>query len=308
MPEPFSAVALCRQTIPEFESVDLKIRRCPTIASLRSVNEALTKLTFQPNSSVNEIAEVIRRDLSLTTRLLRLVNSVFGGLSVKINSIEEAIFFLGFRQIRQLAMTTRVVEEMESFKNTEVEVNWVSVWRHSIATAVLLREILTMTNGVTEDDTYYIIGLLHEIGKLVMVNAFAEELKASLEFEETSSADFLERERKDFGFTHADLGAIYLERNGLSGEVVRAIYFHHEPGRAEGNSSFAAGLQVADYLARYAGCTSGFEPKSSGRYGEWEELDGWKILFSGSRSEQQYAKASVHRSIESLPAILQGLL
>jgi putative nucleotidyltransferase with HDIG domain len=308
MAKTFSAIAYCRQHVRDFEAVDLKVRACPMIASLKSVNEALTKLTHQPHSSVSEIAEVISRDLSLTARLLRLVNSVFGGLSVKITSIEEAIFFLGLRQIRQLAMTTRVIEEMEGFKHEAVEVDWIGVWRHSIASAILNREILTMTNGVMEDDTYYIIGLLHDIGKLVMLNAFPEELRASKAFTETDPDAFALLERKEFGFSHADLGAVYLERNGLSADIVEAVLFHHEPQQARGNSSYAAGVQVADFLARYAGCDSGFEPSCERAYGDWERLQGWDLLFAGAGSESQYAKASILRSIDGLSSVLQGLL
>lgn len=308
MAKTFSALAYCRQNIQNFDMVDARIRACPTIASLRSVNEALTKLASHSQSSVSDIAEVISRDLSLTARLLRLVNSVFGGLSVKIASIEEAIFFLGLRQIRQLAMTTRVIEEMETFGKQDFEVNWKAVWRHSIGTGILCREILTMTNGVLEDDTYYIIGLLHDIGKLVMLNAFPNELRQSLAFAETDPLAFLQRERSTFGWTHADLGAIYLERNGLAAEIVESVLFHHEPDKAHNQSRYAAGVQVGDYLARFGGCEAGFEPPAKREYGDWESLQGWQILFSGNRSESQYARASVLHSIESLPSILQGLL
>ena len=63
-----------------------------------------------------QIAEIIRQDPSLTARLLRMVNSVYYGLSNSVSNIEEAIFFLGLRQIRELAMATPVIEEMSSFK------------------------------------------------------------------------------------------------------------------------------------------------------------------------------------------------
>lgn len=308
MDKRFSAISYCQHNISNFKKMETKVRGCPTVGSLKSVNDALTKLTFQSNSSVAEIAEVIGRDISLTARLLRLVNSVFGGLSVTITSIEEAIFFLGLRQIRQLAMTTKVIEEMDGFIDESIDVNSLTIWRHSIATAILTREILTMTHGVKEDDTYYISGLLHDIGKLVMVNAYPECLKQSLQFEETSPREFLERERETFGFTHADLGAVYLEQNGLSAEIVEAVLFHHEPEKNFHDPNYAAGVEVADLLARYAGCDAGFEPTAERNFGDWEALEGWKALFAGDRSENHYARASIHRSIENLPSILKGLL
>ncbi len=308
MSKSFSAIGYCEHHIPHFHRVQAKVRGCPTVGSLKSVNDALTKLTFQTNTSVAEIAEVIGKDISLTARLLRLVNSVFSGLSVTITSIEEAIFFLGLRQIRQLAMTTKVIDEMDSFVREDLDVNSLTIWRHSIATAILTREILTVTHGVKEDDTYYIAGLLHDIGKLVMMHAYPEFLRQSLEFEETDPVAFLERERSSFSFTHADLGAVYLEQNGLSPDIVQAVLFHHEPKRNFHEPNLAAGIEVADLLARFAGCSAGFEPAKERDFGDWESLEGWKILFAGDRSENQYARASIHRSIEHLPSILKGLL
>ena len=308
MNKAFSAISYCRHHVPHCDRVEARVRGCPTVGSLKSVNDALTKLTFQTNSSVSEIAEVIGKDISLTARLLRLVNSVFSGLSVTITSIEESIFFLGLRQIRQLAMTTKIIEEMDDFVSEDLDVNSLTIWRQSIATAILTREILTVTHGVMEDDTYYIAGLLHDIGKLVMVHSYPDCLRQSLEFEETDPVEFLHRERKTFGFTHADLGAMYLEQNGLSPEIVQAVLFHHEPHENFREPNLAAGIEVADLLARYAGCQAGFEPAGEWEYGEWESLHGWKILFTGDRSENHYARASIHRSIEHLPSLLKGLL
>jgi len=304
----FSAIQHCRSTIESFDKVLVKVRRCPTIGSLRSVNEALGKLTAKTQTPVNEIANVISRDLSLTARLLRLVNSVFGGLTVEITSIEEAIFFLGLRQIRQMAMTTRIIQEMESFSNDETEVDWKALWRHSIATAILTREVLSMTCGILEDDTYYICGLLHDIGKLVMLHVYPEELMASMSFEASSPDELAQMEKAAFGWNHAEIGAMYLEENGLSREIVEAVLFHHTPAKAEAHSEYAAGIQLGDFLARFGGCPQNFEKVISADYGDWESISGWKILFSPEKVESQYARASVMNSIQRLPSLLHGLL
>ncbi|MCH8473726.1 MAG: HDOD domain-containing protein [Opitutales bacterium] len=304
----FSAREYCRQHLSRGEFVERKVRSCPVVASLRSVNDALTKLTFQDNTTVSEIAEVIGRDISLTARLLRLVNSVFSGLSVQVTNIEEAIFFLGLRQIRQMAMTTRILEEMDAFMDVDIEQSSTGYWRHCIAMAIMSREILTMANGVKDDDQYYITGLLSDSGKLVMLHTFPEELKRSLEFNEATPLAHLERERKEFGFTHADLGALYLEMNNISPEVVETIMFHHEPEKSENAKTLAAGIQLADILARYAGCYAGFESHRKVEFGEWENMGCWQMLLGSDKVGGQYAKASILRSIENLPSLLHGLM
>ena len=164
MANKFSAHQYCLEHLNQSLGIERKVRECPMVASLKSVNTALTKLTFNPSSTVSEIAAVIGKDLSLTARLLHLVNSVFAGLSVKVASIEEAIFFLGLRQIRQMALTTHVLEDMDAFMDTDIEVSSTGFWRHSIATAIMTREILTMANGFKDNDQYYIAGLLSDTG------------------------------------------------------------------------------------------------------------------------------------------------
>ena len=86
--------------------IQAQLARCPSIPSLGSINKALQGLLLTEQRYTAQIAEIIRRDPSLTSRLLRLVNSVYFGLTTPVNSIEEAVFYLGVRQIRQLAMVT----------------------------------------------------------------------------------------------------------------------------------------------------------------------------------------------------------
>ena len=96
------------------EIIRLRVNACPKLASLGRINKALRELVNSETSVSTQIAEIIRQDPSLTARLLRMVNSVYYGLS-SVSNIEEAIFFLGLRQIRELAMATPVIEEMGSF-------------------------------------------------------------------------------------------------------------------------------------------------------------------------------------------------
>src|SRR5260221_1294339 len=93
------------------DEVESRAKTCARLPSLGSINSALRELLSADQRYTSQISEVIRRDPSLTSRLLRLVNSVYYGLTTPVNSIEEAVFYLGIRQIRQLAMVTPVIED-----------------------------------------------------------------------------------------------------------------------------------------------------------------------------------------------------
>src|SRR3954464_10687421 len=109
-----------------------RIDACPKLASLQSINRALGELVRSDQSLNSQIAEVIRRDPSLSARLLRMVNSVYFGLSARVNNIEEAVFFLGLRQIRELSLATPVIEDLERLQVPAAgPLPWKDLWAHS---------------------------------------------------------------------------------------------------------------------------------------------------------------------------------
>src|ERR1051326_3203857 len=183
-----------------------RIDACPKLASLQSTNRALKDLVRSETSLNSQIAAIIRRDPSLTARLLCMVNSVYFGLSTRINNIEEAVFSLGLRQIRELAMATPVLEELENFQNDSAgTLPWRELWSHSLGTAILTREILASTSLNVDDDTDYLIGLLHNVGKVVMAYAFPEELRVLVATPAASPTAFCDLERELIGWDHAEI-------------------------------------------------------------------------------------------------------
>ncbi len=286
-----------------------RIEACPKLASLGSVNRALGDLVRSDQSLNSQIAEVIRRDPSLSARLLRMVNSVYYGLSTRVNSIEEAVFFLGLRQIRELSMATPVLEEADRLqKRTAAALPWKELWSHSIATAILTREILASTSFQVDDDTDYLVGLLHNVGKVVMASAFPDELRTLMQTTAASPTEFCERERELIGWDHGQIGACYLARHQLAEEIVLAVAHHNQPDQSPRHQNFAAAVQIADHIVRHSGISGGFEQVTAVAADAWLELPGWKILYGSDNAESMLARASVANTLQRLPSMLQGLL
>jgi HD-like signal output (HDOD) protein len=293
------------------DEIKRRLEACPKLASLQTINRALRDLMNSEQSLNSQIAEVIRRDPSLSARLLRMVNSVYFGNSTRISNIEEAVFFLGLRQIRELSTATPVIEEMQALHpgaDGQKPLPWTELWRHSIGTAALTREILQSTSIGVDDDTDYLAGLLHNVGKVVMAYSFPDELRRIMATPLADPADVCRLERELIGWDHARIGAYYLGRHQLSDEITFAVLYHNEPDRAPRHRLFAAAVQVADYLVRHAGISGGFELVKPIEADAWLKLQGWKILYGDNGNETALARAHIANALQRLPSMLQGLL
>ena len=291
------------------QEIKRRIDGCPKLASLQSINRALSDLIRSESSLSSQIAQIIRRDPSLSARLLRMVNSVYFGLSTRINNIEEAVFFLGLRQIRELSLATPVLEELERFQiTTNANLPWRDLWTHSIGTAILTREILGSGPMHVDDDTDYLVGLLSNVGKVVMAYAFPEELRRLITMKAENPAAVCALEREYIGWDHGQIGAFFLARHQLSEEIIFAVQYHNDPESAPRHQLFTAAVQVADHLLRFKGITGGFEQIEPVEADAWVKLPGWKILYGTDTAESNLAKASLANSLQRLPAVMRSLL
>jgi putative nucleotidyltransferase with HDIG domain len=288
------------------QEIESRLKSCARLPSLRSIDSALRELLSADQRYTTQISEVIRRDPSLTARLLRLVNSVYYGLTTPVNSIEEAVFYLGVRQIRQLAMVTPVIEDFQRLAG-RTQFPWREFWQHCIATAILTREItnIVMTPA---DEADYVAGLVHDVGKIVMASAFPEHFLEINRRAKEGTQEYISIERDVLGMDHCELGALYLERHNLPEVMTSTSRFHHSPENAGSHNQIVASVQIADLLVRHAKIGNSGNPCEVTDE-VWLNASGWTILFGpDGGTERDLAQASLRRSLERLPVILEGLV
>jgi len=285
--------------------IDCRLATCPCLPSLSSIDSALKELLSADQRYTSQIAEIIRRDPSLTSRLLRLVNSVYYGMAKPVKNIEEAVFYLGVRQIRQLAMVTPIIEDFQKLAENRA-FPWRQFWRHCIATALMTREITDLMQ--TQDgEIDYVAGLIHDVGKIVMAAAFPEHFY-EIYHRRAGTGDLLQIEREVMGLDHAELGALYLRRQRLPEVFVDLVQYHHQPDRVRHHATITAAVQVADMVVRHTRIgDSGNQAEVP--FDSWLQSPGWKILF-GQQNETETAltHASLKRSLERIPSILESLV
>jgi putative nucleotidyltransferase with HDIG domain len=298
---------LSKQLAPlDSSQIENRLRQCPRLPSLNSINSALRELLTADQRYTSQIAEVIRRDPSLTARLLRLVNSVYYGLSAPINSIEEAVFYLGVRQIRQLAMVTPVIEDFQKLAGS-ASFKWREFWQHCIAVAIVTREVLGNVQ-TPPDEVDYVAGLTHDVGKIVMASAFPEHFSEIHRRLPEVNTSLLDLEAEILGIDHAMLGALYLRSHNLPEVLVETARHHHAPEKAGHNAQIVAAVQIADLMVRNAQIGNSLN-RGMISSETCANASGWSILNPGqNQAERAIAQATLNRSVGRLPSLLEGLV
>jgi HD-like signal output (HDOD) protein len=286
-----------------------RINQCPKLASLKSINETLCELLDSDDSFVSQIAEVIRLDPSLTTRVLDLVNSIFFGSksSQKISGVEEASIFLGLNRIKELLAATPVIEEIADLGKNVSSFPWINFWKHSIGTAILTREILSLAEIKYEDESDYVAGLLHNLGKLILAITFPELFQKLCKEKFDNATHAIEMERKIIGWDHAKIGAYYLWNHHISDEVVEAVHWHNNPQQSKENPTLSSAIQIADLLTCQLG-VPGIENCKVSKNAHLDS-DGWKILFAGKdEGEMDLLKGNLEFTLERVSRTLHGII
>lgn len=254
-----------------------------------------------------EICEVVQRDPSLTARVLRMVNSVYFGLAEPVKTIEEAVFFVGTEQIRHLAMATPVIEDFQGLVGKSSLFEWRPFWQHCIAVALMTREILTSLVTSTEESDY-LAGLVHDVGKIVMAAAFPEHFTAIHRRLAEESGRLPDLEEKALGMNHRQLGGLYLRQRNLPPSLIEAAEFHDCPEEAEKERSIAAAVQLANLVARKHQLGDSGNPRPVS-LDHCLDASGWTILApTMSRETRASTYGSWLKTVEGIPSILQAVV
>lgn len=272
-------------TVYTAEQIERRLNESSRLPSLSSINLALQELLNSETSDLDEIGDVIQRDPSMTARILKLVNSVTFGINYRVQNVQEAVLFLGLRQVRQVAMLTPVIDEFQNLP-LDTEFSWRNFWKHCLAVALLTQEIL-MEESPELADLGYISGLIHDLGKIAISHVFPEHFHQIYNLGRYSNPEALTAEEKALlGDSHAGIGATYARLQKLERPLCEAIEFHHQPALAPRYPRIAAAVQIAD------GITHLFGIGASGV--QWEmltagclKLPGWRILFPNMTREQR---------------------
>jgi putative nucleotidyltransferase with HDIG domain len=194
-----------------------------------------------PRTSMKDLGNVIGSDQAITSKLLRMVNSAYYGFPRKISTISQALVVIGVEGLRSLIMGLSV----QPLFNTEAGKQ---LWVHSIYTAAAAK-IITQKYGNVHPEESFVVGLIHDIGRLLLSQHFPEEFKY-YNLSELDNQEGLQIERDYFGMDHGEVGALMAARWNLPDKITEAIKYHHKPNIVPQNQVTLI-VCVADRIANY---------------------------------------------------------
>ncbi len=216
------------------------------LVSLPEIVIRINDLINDPNASADDIAQAISQDPALTVRLLKIVNSPLYNLQKTIDSVGAAVNILGTRQLRDLIMAAAVIKRFRNKVNAIFDIE--TFWCHSIATSIAARTIATHLK-LANTERFFIAGLLHDIGKMVMFLLLPNESVQYLKAYQNKKPHLCATEQLIFGFTHAQLGAELLRAWQFPESLIESTAFHHHPSEAKQYPQETAIVHLANAIA-----------------------------------------------------------
>ena len=207
----------------------------------------LTAVTSNPASSAQDVMDVILTDQSLCLTILKISNSVLFGRPHKVDSIKAAVSILGFNEVQRIALAKALINSFSKVaKQHKASID--KFWEHSFVCGMVAR--VMAKNLPISPDSAFMGGLIHDIGKLIMLETFADDyaLDWMLSF---SGEHMRDDELRMFSFTHDKVGGDLLRKWLFPENLIAAVEAHHCPDEAAAEKSLAAIIQLADLLSHY---------------------------------------------------------
>jgi len=227
------------------------VSKMVTLPSLPSLYSEMMDEIQAPEPSIKKVAEIVSKDIGMTAKMLQIVNSALFGLSHRVADPAQAVSLLGLDTVRSLVLSVHVFRQFDGIDLEGFSLE--ALWNHSMQVGSYAKSIARSEGEggrASGADGAFIAGLLHDVGKLVLVANLPGRYGEALCLCEAEGLAIAEAEKRVFGTTHAEVGGYLMGLWGLPTPVIDAIAFHHRPAETPAKSlRLLAMVHVADAIA-----------------------------------------------------------
>lgn len=218
------------------------VEQIDKLPTLNTVAFEVVNLCADKEIPIPRLVKLISGDQSLTSQILKLANSSYFNYPRTIYSLDRAIIILGFRLLRDIAVSLAIFSIYKGFKANRF-FDLAAFWRHALFTGFALKAIAESYDPENKE-LLYISGLLHDLGKPVLVKQLGDDYRLLVEKSSQEQASLAELESRFLNFDHAELGAALLEKWNLPESIVLTTRYHHNPDAYPGEDTNAMWIRL----------------------------------------------------------------
>ncbi len=216
-------------SVQKIENIAENLCSLDDLPALPRVALRILEKIKNPDTSMNQLAEILATDPPLSAKVLNVVNSPFFGLSNKITNLPHAVNLLGEESLKYIALSFSLVQ---LFKKNQNQMDYSRFWKESLVCAVVSRLIAKQVNPDDAEDLY-LLGLLHNIGTLILAQSQPRQYAMVIKKVEAEAMLMHHAESEIFGCSHMEIGAFLLNQWGFPESFTIPVSYHHnqeEPG------------------------------------------------------------------------------
>jgi len=240
------AQAFVMRDLLKNSSVRALVSGLKSIPSLPGLYYEIQAELQSENASLKKIAEIVSKDAGMTAKILQLANSAFMGTRFAVSNPTQAITLIGTEIVRALVLSVHVFSQLKDSTTPDCT----TLWEHGLAVSCLSQRIAITEKCVKSVvDECLTAGILHEIGKLVLMAEMPAQYAKVLAQDKEKPGTLALAERNRFGCTHAELGAYLMSIWGLPHALIHAVAYHDCPSQSiEQCFSSLSVLHIADAI------------------------------------------------------------
>ena len=205
--------------------IDAIIKKADKLKPIPQVANKVMLIVQDSDSSIKDLSEVILYDQAVTANLLKICNSAYFSLCREINSLHQAIVFLGMDQVADLVLLASAAGNFKTEqKGYDLREN--DLWRYSVSSALIARDLAEI-KGSKNNHFIFTAALLKDIGKVVMSQYVSDSFDKIIMLVSEDGLSFREAEKEVIGLDHAELGGLIAKKWKFSDNMVDIIRNHH---------------------------------------------------------------------------------
>jgi putative nucleotidyltransferase with HDIG domain len=230
------------------------------IAKLKPMPQVAHKILAicrDPDSSMDDLTHVVSHDAMTTANLLKAANSAYFSRSKPVDSVQQAVVFLGMDEVVDLVLMSNSAQNLKKAQKG-YGLAFGDLWRNSVTSALVSR-MLSQKLGLADEHLVFTGALLKDVGKVVLEQYVAQAARQILSLVEKENYSFLEAEKQVIGIDHAELGAMTARVWRFSPEMVDIIKHHHQPANAKRAKPETVVVHLSDLLCTMMGIGAGYD-------------------------------------------------